>query len=180
MFVEPVSLIDLPQPDAKGRLALETAIGKRRSIREFENKAVPIAQLGQLITTGGGEIEAGIYHYRPSSHALETVTKGDARAAFATAALKQEWLRHAGVIMVIAAVHGLTMKKYGERGGRYVTIEAGHCAQNICLQAVALGLGATEVGAFDDGAVARLLRLPNEQRPVTSIAIGRPDSTSVR
>lgn len=38
--------------------------------------------------------------------------------------------------------------------------------QNLPLQAVALGLGAVPIGAFDDDAVHELLRLPRNQRPV--------------
>ena len=83
-------------------------------------------------------------------------------------------IARAGVIVVIAADYSRTTVKYGERGRRYVAIEAGHAAQNIYLQAVALGLGATEVGAFRDSAVARLVALPRDQVPVTSVIVGRP------
>jgi SagB-type dehydrogenase family enzyme len=126
------------------------------------------------IVAGSHGLEAGIYHYRPRPHGLERVVEGDSRTDFAAAALMQEWLERASVILVVAAAHERTMAKYDERGRRYVAIEAGHAAQDICLQAVALGLGAAKVGAFDDGAVSRLLRLPDEQKPVTSVAVGRP------
>jgi SagB-type dehydrogenase family enzyme len=205
MAFESISLIVLPEPDAKGSMALERAIAQRRSIREFEGGSVSLAQLGQLlwaaqgvthprgfravpsagalyplelyaITAGGGDLEAGIYHYRPHRHGLGRVAQGDFRADFAAAALMQEWVERVSVILVVAAVHARTMTKYGDRGRRYVAIEAGHCAQDIYLQAVALGLGATEVGAFSDAAVSRLLRLPDGQEPVTSIAVGQPFS----
>lgn len=203
MDVEPATLILLPQPDAKGDMTLQRAVAKRRSVREFAGGPVSLAQLGQLlwaaqgvthrtglraapsagalyplellaVAAGGGDLGAGIYHYRPDRHGLEQAADGDSRADFAAAALMQEWLARAAVIFVIAAAHERTTGRYGERGKRYVAIEAGHVAQNICLQAVALGLGATEVGAFDDAAVSRLLRLPDGQTPVTSVAVGRP------
>ena len=52
--------------------------------------------------------------------------------------------------------------KYGSRGERYVQIEIGHAAQNIYLQALALGLGTTEVGAF-----------AGDQAPLAIMPIGR-------
>jgi nitroreductase len=53
-----------------------------------------------------------------------------------------------------------------------VHIEAGHAAENICLQAVALGLGTTIVEAFADAEVKRLLGL-DEEDPILLIPVGR-------
>jgi nitroreductase len=55
----------------------------------------------------------------------------------------------------------------------YVYNEAGHCAQNILLEAVALGLGSVPVGAFDDEAVKTLLGLSQEQ-PLYIVPVGVP------
>jgi nitroreductase len=51
---------------------------------------------------------------------------------------------------------------------------AGHAAQNLMLQAVALGLASTMVGAFDDEEVARLLRLGAAEKPLCLIPVGAP------
>jgi nitroreductase len=56
---------------------------------------------------------------------------------------------------------------------RYADMEAGHAAQNISLQAVALGLGAVMVGAFDDAEVRRIVALPADEEPLYLIPIGR-------
>jgi SagB-type dehydrogenase family enzyme len=63
--------------------------------------------------------------------------------------------------------------RYGERGARYADIEVGHAAQNIHLQAVALGLASVPIGAFDDNAVASLLGLSKEETPVYIIPVGK-------
>ena len=55
---------------------------------------------------------------------------------------------------------------------RYVHIEVGHAAQNLALQATALGLGSVTVGAFDDDAVARLLKLPKGEAPFYLMPVG--------
>jgi SagB-type dehydrogenase family enzyme len=121
------------------------------------------------------DLDGGIYHYRPRRHALEPVVAGDQRVAVASAALEQGWVATAPAIVVLSAVPERTGEKYGERATRYVHIEAGHAAQNMCLQAASLGLGATVVGAFDDDRLARLLRLPEVEIPILIIPVGRPE-----
>lgn len=79
-------------------------------------------------------------------------------------------------MFVISAASARTTGKYGERGLRFVHLEAGHAAQNALLQSVALGLHAGEVGAFEDAQVARLLRLPAAVAPLYLLPIGRPPS----
>ena len=67
-----------------------------------------------------------------------------------------------------------TAAEYGERGAeRYVFLDAGHSAQNISLQASALGLASALVGAFSDTAVASLLPKA-EALPIYIIPVGYP------
>jgi SagB-type dehydrogenase family enzyme len=90
----------------------------------------------------------------------------------ADAALGQSPIRKAPVVIAIVADERKTTIKYGERGVRYVHLEAGHAAQNICLQAEALGLGGVVIGAFSDRDVASLLRSVGQQ-PLYLIPLGR-------
>ncbi len=55
-------------------------------------------------------------------------------------------------------------------------IEVGHVAENIHLQAVALGLGSVPVGAFVDDEVKRVLSLPKEEVPLYIIPVGHEKS----
>jgi SagB-type dehydrogenase family enzyme len=103
------------------------------------------------------DLDRGIYHYRISDHALELVKKGDYRAAIAKAGLGQDMLAQAAVVLALTAVFDRTRFKYGERGYRYVYMEAGHIAQNVALQSVSLGLGSVCAGAFYDDDLNALL-----------------------
>ncbi len=100
--------------------------------------------------------------------------RGDRRAAVADAALGQAWLRHAPALIVLAADPRATRARYGERADRFVAIEAGAAAQNLLLQAQALGLGGTMVGAFDEPRLRAALGLPADQQPLLIVPVGRP------
>jgi SagB-type dehydrogenase family enzyme len=124
-----------------------------------------------------GDVEGfspGVYRYEPGPHRLVQLHVGDVRSALAAAALDQEWLARAPAIIAVAATERRTTQKYGPRGARYVHMEAGHVAQNVLLQATALGLGGAPVGAFDDDAVAKLLRLNRDEQPLYLLPVGRP------
>lgn len=115
----------------------------------------------------------GIYHYAVREHQLELVRAGDFSSDITEAALQQEMLGQADVSFVLAAVVDRTRHKYGERGFRYIYMEAGHISQNIYLQAVSLGLGSVGVGAFLDHEVSKLIGLDGEEEiPVYLHAVG--------
>ncbi|MFC1584668.1 SagB/ThcOx family dehydrogenase [Fibrobacterota bacterium] len=105
----------------------------------------------------------GIYHYHIKKHYLELVKQGDFRSEITGAGLEQEMLGEADVTLVITAVFNRIRSKYGERGFRYVYMEAGHVSQNIYLQSVSLGLGSVSVGAFFDEKVNRLIGVDGDK-----------------
>ena len=76
--------------------------------------------------------------------------------------------------IIICAEYSRTTQRYGERGIRYVYMEVGHCAQNIHLQAVALGLVSVPIGAFNDKDVKEVLSLQKKIEPLYIIPIGYP------
>lgn len=112
------------------------------------------------------DLPRGIYHYSISDHALELIKEGDFRKEISDAGLRQNMLGNACVTFVLSAFFDRTRSKYGERGIRYVYIEAGHISQNICLQAVSLGLGSVSVGAFFDDKMNRLIGIDGQKEAV--------------
>jgi SagB-type dehydrogenase family enzyme len=103
------------------------------------------------------KLPRGIYHYAVKEHAIELVREGDFAGKIADAGLRQDVLGDAAATFVLCAIFDRTRSKYGERGFRYVYIEAGHIVQNLCLEAVSLGLGSVPVGAFIDKDVNELV-----------------------
>ncbi len=196
------SILALPAPRTGGPMPLERALQLRRSVREYSRAALTLEETAQLlwaaqgVTARGGYRTApsagalypletflcaggveglapGVYKYRADRHDLLRLAEGDARRELASAALGQACVRNAAVIVAFAAVYARITGRYQQRGIRYAWMEAGHAAQNVCLQAVALGLGAVPVGAFDDRAVQRILRMAREEEALYLIPAGR-------
>ncbi len=187
----------LPRPSGRGTVTLERALSMRRSHREFTTEPLNDQQIGQLLwaaqgvtadwggrtaPSAGGLYPLELYlltpdayrHYLPEGHRVEVLAARDLRAEASGAALHQSAVGSAALTLVFAAVYARTVGKYGERGRRYVALEAGHAAQNVLLQAVALGLVAVPIGAFDDRRLAEVLRLPSDHAPLYIVAVGHP------
>lgn len=196
--------VQLPEPALSSSVSLEEALAQRRSVRGFSDQPITLAEIGQLLWAAQGVTEPrrglrtapsagatyplelivivgraeglapGAYRYGPGRHDLIPVLQDDQRQALARAALNQSALLQAPVTFAVTAVHARTQTRYGQRATRYVDMEVGHAAQNLSLQAVALGLGSVVIGAFDDRDVAALLNLPPGEAPLYLIPVGKP------
>jgi SagB-type dehydrogenase family enzyme len=125
---------------------------------------------------GVDRLKEGVYHYIIDEHSLELLTEDDIRARLCRACWGQDFIQKAPVSLVIAAQFDRTTGRYGDRGLRYVYMEAGHSCQNAYLAVTNLGLGAVEVGAFDDKAVKSVLSLDKDLEPLIVMALGYPDT----
>lgn len=134
---------------------------------------VVIGERGVLFNNGD-YLGAGVYLYNYARHSLRLVKRGDFRDELWAASLWQEWVRSAPVSIVICAVYERTTQRYGERGIRYVHLEAGHVGQNIYLMSTALGLGTVAIGAFYDDEVARVIGAGPDERPLYIFPVGVP------
>jgi len=118
-------------------------------------------------------IKEGVYQYIPKGHKMEPHINGDLRSSLSDAALGQEWVAQAPATLLLTAVFSIIETKYGkERSPQYIYLEAGHAAQNILLQATALGLDGVPVGAFYEEQVSQALQLPSEHYPLYLISLG--------
>ena len=120
------------------------------------------------------DLPSGLYHYLPRHHALLTIKIGDLRSDIGQACLGQDFVGQAGAALVMTAIYSRTTGRYGDRGVRYVHLEAGHISQNIYLQATSLGLGSVAVGAFRDKDLDDLLELSGEEQTAIYVhAVGK-------
>jgi SagB-type dehydrogenase family enzyme len=78
-------------------------------------------------------------------------------------------------LFVLAALPARTLGRYGERGGRFVLLEAGALAHALSLRAAQLGLAGVLAGGLHDDAFARLLGLDRAGALIVlGYAVGAP------
>ena len=117
----------------------------------------------------------GIYRYENHGHALAELRRGDMSEQLAAALYAFPFVVDANVVFALVARFARSQGKYGPRGYRYILLEAGHAAQNVCLCAAELGLTTLCIGGFRDGRVNALLGLrPKEAGVVYMVAAGHP------
>lgn len=199
----PGALVPLPRERPPGA-ALGPTILRRRSVRRFSDRALTQAELGSLIHHSFGQsgtpprpdpsprggrrlglylavhnvqgLTPGVYAYHPGVHALSLVRRQDNLSNhMATASLYQKVVGRAGVVFVLTLDSRHLPLPDGDRGYRYAALEAGFVGGLVYLQATALGLGCTGIGAFFDDEVAGLVGSnPTKEPVIYLLAVGAP------
>lgn len=117
----------------------------------------------------------GIAHYNVRTHTLSLIAEGSFGAECAQACLGQRFCATSQVVFAWGAVAGRSAQKYGDRGYRYIYLDAGHIGAHLQLAAVALGLGSVNIGAFLDDEVNELFGLDGVKETVVYLtAVGKP------
>jgi SagB-type dehydrogenase family enzyme len=122
----------------------------------------------------------GVYRYEPLHHRLEPRGALPQSDELASMLLAQPFVARANVLLFFIGGLERPTGKYGMRAYRYLLLEAGHAAQNLCLVAVEAGLGTLCIGGFRDGLVNSWLGL-DVRRSIAlyAVAIGWPSGTAV-
>ncbi len=191
---EAPKMIELPAPNLDGKMSLEKVLATRRSSHSISGKALTNEQLGQLAWSGQGITEktrglrtapsaraaypitlyfatpTGLYRYVPKNHAFEVITEKDVRAQVSGLVSKSS----CGII--IAGNTGKnTTAAYGSRADNWTILEAGHIAENLLLEATAMGLTNVPIGGFTNPTeLGKLCKLPETVEPIYHVAIGMP------
>jgi SagB-type dehydrogenase family enzyme len=104
-----------------------------------------------LLINRVNDIQPGIYRYAAIEHALLPVNLDrSVNAALTHACLDQSQVANSAVTFFWVAVLARMYWRYGERGYRYLHLDAGHICQNLYLAAEQLGCGVCAIAAFDD------------------------------
>ncbi len=198
----PGALIPLPGEKPPGDPLGDTVL-RRRSIRRFADRALTRAELGSmihhvfgesgtpplpdpsprtgrrvgltLVVQGVQDLAPGVYAYHPGQHAVSLIKRGPEglRRATQAAALHQDVVGRAGVLFVFTVDAQRLAIPDGDRGYRHALLEAGMLGGQVYLQATALGLGCTGIGAFFDDEVAALVGADSSNNPVVYLlAVG--------
>lgn len=191
-------VVKLPPADTSGGVTLTQALSKRRSCSAYTDQPLTLEQVGQLCWAAQGITEPekglrtapsamtlfsihvyvvdtkGVHEYLPKEHALKTLRTENILEQLRALPPRPANLGGAPVVMVLGLNLAPLEARVGPRAERYAFMEAGHVAQNVLLQATALGLGSVPVGGFDEAKMTELLKLPEGIRPIYLLPLGHP------
>jgi len=126
-------------------------------------------------------LRAGLYHYQPATHQLETISTKASREKAWLYCARQHFVKNAAALFLMTAVFERTMWKYQHvRAYRVVLLDAGHLCQTFCLLATSLGLAPFCTAALKDTLIEKGLGIDGIRESVLYVAgVGLP-ATSVR
>ena len=197
-----VGTVKLPEPDTKGDLSVEEALASRRSIRTFEETAVSLADVSQMLWSGQGVtdenghrtapsarglyphtlylivrnvdgLEPGLYRYEPETHELSDLGVADAGDRLIAAEVQAN-SQTAPVVIGFGTAFAKMQEKFPANPQSVADLEAGHIGQNIYLQAQSLGLGTVVTAGYNPMAVVEQLGLDKNETVTYLIPFGYP------
>jgi len=113
-----------------------------------------------LVVLESAWLPAGVYHYDRTGHHLAQVVPQAARAEWQERVPAMHLVGGGAFLWVLVGDGARVEKKYGERGYRFLLLEAGHLMQNLCLLSASMGLVTVPLGGYLEQDLARALVLP--------------------
>lgn len=181
----PLKIVQLPAPKVEGQAGLEQMLTTHESAHQFTSQPLDYIQMGQLAWAGRNAMETqpqadypiklyfavreGVLVYLPRKHCLEETLNQDIRDRLAEA-LKQQAASIPPCYIIITG----SARELAAKNTKYMLIKTGNIAQNIRLQAAALGLGSSTTGDFNVKQVSHICRLAPELEPIYTIGVGYP------
>lgn len=195
-------LIQLPPP-VNLQMTLHDVMFKRSSARTYNKQKLTLAQIGTLLYYSIGlkdrsrpytsmrfvpsagalySLEAyvmsmnsylaqGFYHYNSKVHGLEEMQQCSSNTMLSC--FSDEFVQKASLVIIIASRFERPIKKYQQRGYRYLQIEAGHIGQQFSLISTAIKVGSCPIGCFDDLKINKLLHIfPRHEACLYAYAFG--------
>lgn len=187
-------VVKLPEPNKNVPTTLFQALQDRRSVRTFDDRAIDMPTLSQLLwaatgvnrsdgrmtaptATNAQDIQVyvatkdGVCLYQPKTNDLKVVSKQDIRKELAD---RQAGVANAPVFLLIVS----NLNKFGTRGSDnaklFAAEDAGYVSQNIGLAAVALGLGTVPRHYMNREAIKAALGLDSNHELLLNHPIGYP------
>lgn len=193
-IVSAAEVINLPPPQLNSGKSLMQALKERRSERSFAAKKLPVNVLSNMLWAACGinrpeagkltapsamnrqEIDVyvalpeGLYLYEANGHRLKPVISRDIRALTG----KQSFVAQAPVTLIYVA----DFKKMGnmkdEEKSFYAATDTGFVSQNVYLFCASEGLGSVVRGSMDKDALAKAMKLSDDQKIILAQTVGYP------
>lgn len=148
---------------------MDEVFKKRHSVRSFQDREIEREKLKEILEAAESAPSAGNLKARK----IIVVEDSDLKQKLVKAALDQDFIGEAPVVLVFFALLSVSAKKYGERGRNlYALQDATIAASFAWLQAVMLVIDGCWVGAFDEEKVKEILNAKEDQRPIAILPLG--------
>ena len=149
-------------------MELDEVIKRRFSCRSYKDREIPLNVISEILNSA---------ILSPSSGNIQNwkfivVTDKNKKQEIAIASLRQFFIAEAPVLIVICNDKEKVMEDYGERGELYSIQNCAVAAENIMLKAADLKLDTCWIGAFDEKAICRILKIPDFLMPEIIITLG--------
>ena len=150
---------------------VKEVVGAQATLRTVSSAGARHAIETYLLVNRVHELPPGLYRYRALEHQLQEFTLFEGIAdQVQEACLKQGHITGSAVTFIWSATVYRMTWRYGERGFRYLFLDAGHVCQNLYLGAESMGYGVCAIAAFDDDRMNELLYLDGKDEFVLYLA----------
>ncbi|MEK7118508.1 MAG: SagB/ThcOx family dehydrogenase [Patescibacteria group bacterium] len=151
----------------------EMGVDRHRRAQPSAGSRFPI-EIYPIVFRPQKELAAGLYHYNVKEHALDVLWGREWSDDEIGSLFTYPWVKDAALALVMTAVFWRNANKYGERGYRYILLEAGHIGQNVYLASEALGLKCCAFGGTRDAALEKLIDIDGiNESVIYALAIGK-------
>jgi len=147
--------------------------GRHRRVQPSGGARFPI-EVYPIVFRASDDVQSGLYHYDVKNHQLAVLWDREFPDDDIGELFTYPWVKDAAVAFVMTTVFWRNQNKYGERGYRYVLLEAGHIGQNLYLVSGALGLKCCAIGGTRDENLEKLIDIDGVTESVVyALAVGR-------
>lgn len=152
-------------------------IKSRRSVRKYKNTPVSEETIREILKLSFEAPSAG--NLQPWK--VYVISDESIKEELVRAAWNQTFIREAPWVLVICALPEESGRIYGSRGRNlYCIQDTAALIVYIMFSARIFDLDTCWVGAFDEGEVVRILKLPKGEKPVAIIPVGKRGETPKR
>src|SRR3989344_1613507 len=144
------------------------AIVTRRSVRGYNSKSLGISTIEEIIDAG---------RYAPGAGNVQTwkvivITEEKMRENIANISMKQSWISQAPVLLEVCSDKTMKKSYYGEKADKYCIQNVAAAVENMLIRANSLGVSSCWVDTFENNALKRHLKIPDEITPEIIITLG--------
>lgn len=150
---------------------IDELIGNYASLRPSPSGGARHPLETYLLASRVAPLDEGVYRYLPVSHQLLfEFRETHLRAKITDATLGQSFVGDSAVVFVWTCIPYRCEWRYPLEAHKLILLDAGHVCQNLYLACEAIGCATCAVGAYDQDAMDRLLRLDGNEEFVIYLA----------